>query len=366
MNALDVAVAAAAREPADAPLEVVVVGAINVDLVVAADRLPGPGETVVGGGLSRHGGGKGANAAVAAARAGALVRLVGAVGDDDLGRRALAELTAEGVVVDDVTVLAGEATGVALIVVSAEGENQIAVAPGANVALDAVAVGAALGLAIPRAGCVVVSTEISVGAIAAAVEAAAAAGVPCVLNPAPVVAELASLLACGPIVTPNVSECWALAAAVAGSSMPGGSNGSPEVARPGEEGLVRAARSVAARTGAPVIVTLGGEGVLFIKEDGDRRTIPPPPTIVVDTTGAGDTFNGILGARIARGDGLAAAVTAAAAGASLSVSRAGARDGMPDAGSIDAAVQDGRWTQMVGESACDGPEGGWSGQQAVD
>src|SRR4051812_45141237 len=105
---------------------VVVVGAVNVDLVVTADRLPGPGETVVGPGVSRSGGGKGANAAVAAARAGARVRLVGAVGDDDTGAGALAELAAEGIVVDDVEVLADVPTGVALIVVDAMGENQIA------------------------------------------------------------------------------------------------------------------------------------------------------------------------------------------------------------------------------------------------
>ncbi|NMI00708.1 PfkB family carbohydrate kinase [Pseudonocardia acidicola] len=103
---------------------VIVVGAINVDFVVATDRLPGPGETVVGAGMARHGGGKGANAAVAAARAGATVRLVGAVGADDTGVAALNELRAEGIAVDDVAVLDGEPTGVALIVVDAEGENQ--------------------------------------------------------------------------------------------------------------------------------------------------------------------------------------------------------------------------------------------------
>ena len=111
---------------------VAVVGAVNVDMVVTADTLPGPGETVVGRDLARSGGGKGANAAVAAARVGAGVRFVGAVGDDDLGRDALTELTDEGVVVDDVAVVAGVPTGVALIVVDAAGENQIAVGAGAN------------------------------------------------------------------------------------------------------------------------------------------------------------------------------------------------------------------------------------------
>src|SRR5687768_12872559 len=111
---------------------VVVAGAVNVDMVVTAPRLPGPGETVVGGGVRSSGGGKGANAAVAAARAGARAVLVGAVGDDATGGAALAELRAAGVDTAHVAVLAGQATGVALIVVDAAGENQIAVGAGAN------------------------------------------------------------------------------------------------------------------------------------------------------------------------------------------------------------------------------------------
>src|SRR3954447_23204810 len=111
---------------------VVVVGAVNVDLVVVAPTLPGPGETVVGGGLQTFGGGKGANAAVAAARAGATVKLIAAVGDDDHGRAALAELAAEVINITGVASLRGESTGVALIVVDDRGENQIAVGAGAN------------------------------------------------------------------------------------------------------------------------------------------------------------------------------------------------------------------------------------------
>ena len=121
-----------------------VVGAVNVDLVVATDRLPGPGETVVGPTVTRHGGGKGANAAVAAARAGAGVRYCGAVGSDDMGASALAELRDSGVDVTDVDVLDGVATGMALIVVDPHGENQIAVGAGANAVLDADEVRAAV------------------------------------------------------------------------------------------------------------------------------------------------------------------------------------------------------------------------------
>src|SRR5690242_3447410 len=119
------------------PGTVLVVGSINADLVVTLDRLPEPGETVTGGRFARHAGGKGANQAVAAARAGARVRFAGAVGDDDLGAAQLAALEAEGVDVAGVRRLRGEATGVALISVDREGRNQIAVASGANAAVDA-------------------------------------------------------------------------------------------------------------------------------------------------------------------------------------------------------------------------------------
>src|SRR5919202_2165695 len=113
------------------PGSVVVVGSINVDLVVTVDHLPARGETVTGGRSARHGGGKGANQAVAAARAGARVRFVGAVGDDDLGADAVAELAREGIDVEAIALVPAEATGVALIAVDAEGRNQIAVASGA-------------------------------------------------------------------------------------------------------------------------------------------------------------------------------------------------------------------------------------------
>ena len=129
---------------------VLVVGSINVDLVAAVATLPRPGETVIGPAVQRHGGGKGANAAVAAARLGARVALIGAVGDDDLGAGALSELRAEDVDVQGVAVLAGAPTGAALIVVDEAGENQIAVGAGANHALEPDAITAAMARAPGR------------------------------------------------------------------------------------------------------------------------------------------------------------------------------------------------------------------------
>ncbi len=301
---------------------VVVVGAVNVDFVVAADRLPGPGETVVGPRVERFGGGKGANAAVAAARAGADVKLIGAVGDDDTGRKALDELRAEGVCVDGVAVLDGVSTGVALIVVDAAGENQIALGAGANGRVERDRVRDALVDALPDVDCVLVSTEIPLAAVAVAVETATAVGVPCVLNPAPVLPGLAGLLVPrpglrGPLLTPNVGELAALTG-------------------PGPTG-VRAV-GLAARTEAAVIVTLGGEGALVVEPGGIVEHLPPRPTTVCDTTGAGDTFNGVLAAQLAAGAGLLDAARAANVAAALSVRQVGARAGMPTADAITEAI----------------------------
>jgi ribokinase len=302
---------------------VVVVGAINVDLVVVAARLPGPGETVVGGGLQTYGGGKGANAAVAAARAGAAIHLIGAVGADDTGSAALAELAAEGINVENVAVLAGESTGVALIVVDDRGENQIAVGAGANAAVSADHVRQSLRRVLATAGCVLVSTEIPADAVAVAVEEATSAGVACVLNPAPVLPVVADLLPLGPIVTPNESELRDLVVLLGAGS--GGSSADD-------------AAQVVARSHCPVVVTQGGAGVLVVDVETHRQQVPAPPAVVRDTTGAGDTFNGVLAARLAAGDDLATAVPVAVAGASLSVTQIGARGGMPTLAAIESAI----------------------------
>ena len=302
---------------------VVVVGAINVDFVVVAPRLPGPGETVVGGGLQTYGGGKGANAAVAASRAGANVRLIGAVGADDTGAAALAELRREGIDVSAVAVLADEATGVALIVVDGHGENQIAVGAGANASLSVDHVRQSVRRALASAGCVLVSTEIPAAAVAAAVEEATAAGVTCVLNPAPVVPVLVELLKLGPIVTPNETELRDLVTLLG-------------------RGIATSAFDNASRivsqTRRPIIVTQGGEGVLVVGPDHVSHQVAAPPVVVRDTTGAGDTFNGVLAARLASGDDLAMAVPIAVAAASLSVTVTGARGGMPTVSEIEAAL----------------------------
>ena len=294
---------------------VVVVGSVNADLVVSVAELPRPGETVTGGTFARHGGGKGANQAVAAARAGAHVAMVGAVGADDLGDEALRELAAEGIDVAAVTRLDGVPTGVAAIVVDAAGENFVAVASGANAEIDAAIVEEAVPRLIGRGsdGVVLLGHEVREPVVAAGIRAGRKAGWRVLLNPAPA-RRLAEDLE-GVILTPNAHEARALA---------------------GEEDLELAARALAARTGAPVLVTLGAEGALLL--DGEAERLPAPAVEVVDTTGAGDAVNGALAAELAAGRPLREAARFAMAAAALSTRVAGARAGMPQRDEVLAAL----------------------------
>jgi ribokinase len=285
---------------------VVVVGSVNVDLVVSVGQLPRAGETVAGGTFARHGGGKGANQAVAAARAGAEVAMVGAVGDDEMGHEALEELAGEGIDTTHVARLDGVPTGVALIVVDEAGENQIAVASGANAAHDAPAVERGLAALLDsRDGLVLLGNEVPEAAVAAGLRAARAAGWQVVLNPAP--ARPAGADLGGVVLTPNADEARTLAA---------------------EADVEAAACVLAARTSAPVLVTLGADGALLLDSDELQRH-PAPPVSVVDTTGAGDTVNGALAAELAAGRPLTDAVRFALAAAALSTTAAGARTAMP-------------------------------------
>lgn len=305
----------------------VVLGAVNVDLVVSTDRLPGPGDTVVGSDFVSHGGGKGANAALAARRIGAEVTLLGAVGDDEHAAVGLADLETAGVCVDRVQHMAGARTGTALIVVDGHGQNQIAVAPGAGAALDAADVVTALEQLLGSTDCLLVSTEVAPDAVAAAVRAATAAGVTCVLNCAPPYPGIVDLFSSGPILTPNQHELVILDQLVSG-------RGGTPAADP-----VYAAVRLAALTGAPVVVTLGADGALVAHVDGEVDRVPAPATTARDTTGAGDTFNGVLAARLAGGAGLLDAVRVAVVAGSMSVREPGARAGMPTAESLVEETQ---------------------------
>lgn len=272
---------------------VTVVGGINQDVTVRVGRRPVPGETVVGDGPVTSAGGKGANMAVAAARAGADVTLCGAVGDDAAGREQVDELVAGGVDVTRVAVRSDHATGTALIVVTPDGENAIVVGTGANATLSDDEVAAAC------AGAAVVLAQTEVGARPVEV-AAGTPGIRLVLSPAPVVPLAPEVLALADPVVVNEEEATELAGAA-------------------DAATVRAA------TGArSVVVTLGAAGAEVADADGVRR-IPSPAVDAVDTTGAGDVLAGTLAAALADGSSLDDALTAAVAAAAESVQHAGAR-----------------------------------------
>lgn len=284
---------------------VVVVGSINVDLVVAADHLPRPGETVLGGRFEQHFGGKGANQAVAAARAGAEVVMIGAVGNDPYGITSLQALEGEGIDVTHVPRVS-EPTGIAIIAVDASGENQIVVASGANARVDAAAIDDVLSGT--ERTVVVAGFEVPLEAATGAMRAARQQGVMSVLNPAPAVPLSSEVLALGAIIVLNEQE---LDVAV------------------GQSHLEEPIEALASRSSGPVIVTRGAAGAVWVADE-ERREFPAfPVERVVDTTGAGDAFVGVLAAWLAAEEPLEEAVVAANAGGALSVQREGAREGMP-------------------------------------
>ena len=296
---------------------VIVVGSVNIDLVVAVARLPGPGETVVGGRFARHHGGKGGNQAVAAARLGAETAFVGAIGDDAFGDDARAALAEDGIDLRGLVRLDGEATGVALILVDASGENSIAVAGGANVALRPEHVREALAVLRPRPGDVLlVSHEIPTAATREALRIGHHAGATMILNPAPAGGLGSATLALADVVTPNRGELAALA-------------GDDDARSPGRSAeVLRDRLSLGA-----ILISLGGDGALLVDRRG-ATTLPAASVRVVDATGAGDALNGALAAGLAAGLPLAEAAARAVTAASLAVTRAGAREGMPTAAEL--------------------------------
>ncbi|MGZ8437357.1 MAG: ribokinase [Candidatus Limnocylindrales bacterium] len=302
---------------------VIVVGSVNVDLVVAVERLPEPGETVVGGRFERHHGGKGGNQAVAAARLGADTAFVGAIGDDAFGDDAREALAAEGIDLRGLARLAGTATGVALILVDARGENSIAVAGGANVALRPEHVRDALATLRPHPGDIVlVGHEIPTAVAREALRIGRAAGATTILNPAPVGGLDAATLAQADILTPNRGELAVLAGLV-GLAV----DGAP----------ADVAEALLARLSLrAVIVSLGADGAQLL-EPGGSTPLPAVAVPVVDSTGAGDALNGALATGLADGLPLVEAARWAVKAASLAVTRAGAREGMPDRQELQAA-----------------------------
>ena len=315
---------------------VVVVGSINVDLVVRVDHLPAPGETVGDASFDRHPGGKGGNQAAAAARLGARVAIVGAVGDDPLGDEARTALDGEGIDLSELAVLPGP-TGVALILVDGRGENVIAVAPGANAGLTPAIVGVALAhLAIGPGDVVLVGHEIPTPTVLAALRAARVAGARIVLNPAPAAGIDRQVFGLVDLLVPNRVE---LGQIVAADRRRGGRAADPGAA---PERLA-SDLLVASPDGPPireaVVVTLGAAGALLVRGDRPAVEVVSPIVDAVDTVGAGDAFVGSLATDLAGGRPLEEAVHRAVTAAALSTLQAGARGGLPTAVELEAALR---------------------------
>lgn len=276
-----------------------------MDVVVRQPRRPDPGETVFGHGYRTEPGGKGLNQAVAAARAGARVEFIGAVGNDDHGRRLLAALSAEGIGVSGMGVVPVE-TGTAHIAVVDSGENSIVVVPGANATL--VKLAREQRELIARSDYLVVQLELPVEVVGEALRLAQAEGAFTVLTPAPVVDLDSDLLGLVELLVPNEHEVRLLSHA----------------ANP-EDAAVAVSRAVR----GSVIVTLGGDGAIHARDGEITARSAAHRVEVRDTTGAGDTFVGVLVARLAAGDELSTAADAASLGASIAVTRDGGAASMP-------------------------------------
>jgi len=294
---------------ADRVPRIVVVGSANVDMTVRVARLPARGETVLGDALHTAPGGKGANQAVAARRAGGDVTFVGCVGDDALGDTALAALRTDGVDVSHVTRASGAATGVALITVDTSGENTIAVAPGANALLAPHHVERAADV-IAAADVLLLQLETPLDAVEAALGIAAHRGTRVVLDPAPAPARPLDRRLLGTVaaLTPNRAE----AARLVGAE------------RADDETLHDVAATLLAAGVGAVIVTLGADGALVATARAMSR-LPAFPVRAVDATGAGDVFSGALAVALAEGREILDAARFAGAAAALSVTRLGAQ-----------------------------------------
>ncbi len=304
---------------------VVVIGSANLDLTVAVERLPREGETVLGGELLLANGGKGANQAVAALRAGAETRFLASLGRDAFGDRICRDLVAAGLPPDGLLRDESAPTGVALIVVDRQGRNQIAVAPGSNQSLlpgtiDEHEAFLSVGTVM------LLQLEIPIATVERALRFAKACGMMTILNPAPACPLPEGLLRQVDLLTPNEAEAEALAGIAVSD---------PKTAE-------KAARALLAQGPRAVIVTLGAQGALLCA-GSTVRYFPALQVEVIDTTAAGDAFNGALAAALAAtsplaalGDarGLGDAVRFANAAGALATTRRGAQESLPTRGEI--------------------------------
>ena len=294
---------------------VVVVGSANVDLVVRAPRHPVPGETLLGTGFATHAGGKGANQAVAAARAGARTVLIGRMGHDGGADVLRSALTAAGVDISAVGTCRHDPTGTAVITVADSGENTIVVVPGANALLRTEHVDDAIGAGLfDDVRVVIAQLEVSLDVVRHGFAIAKRRGAITMLNAAPMTELSPELLAVTDVLVVNETEL---------EQLTGSSSASFDDARWSTLGAV-----------SSVVLTLGGDGAVVLRRSHASVTTPGHRVEVVDTTAAGDTFCGFLAASLADGEALDAGVIRANAAAALACTKAGAQPSIPTADEV--------------------------------
>jgi ribokinase len=300
-----------------------VIGSSNTDMTVRLPSLPAPGQTILGSSFSTTPGGKGANQAVAARRAGAEVIFVTAVGNDELGKQALAVYQREGIETSHIKVVGGVASGVAMIFVGEDGENMIGVAPGANLELTPGDIDGLPRSLFGDGDVLLVSLEIPLETATRALRRGFDTGMLTVLNPAPApaasAAELQRLLSASSIITPNGGEAMALAGLTASA--------------PAKPDLIACASRLKAMGPSMVVITLGSRGCQVTASE--TWSVPAPRVEAVDTVGAGDAFSGALAAALADGRDLRQAVPWAVAAAALAVTKPGAQSALPLRDAID-------------------------------
>jgi ribokinase len=299
---------------------ILVVGSANVDLVVTADRLPRPGETILGDRFQTFSGGKGANQAVAAARAGGKVAMIARVGTDFYGERLLSELAATGVDTSRVGRV-DEPSGVALIVTAANGENSIVVAPGANARVDAAVIESDMA-GMKGLSHVLAQLETPLEGVIRAAGRARACGATFMLDPAPARPLPKELLELVDWITPNETEAGTLLGLESKTLAP-----------------LEAVRALHALGPRNVILKMSSRGAVVLAEGAEPVHIQAVPVRAVDTTAAGDAFNGAFAVALSEGRNAVEAAEFAAAAAALSVTRRGAQQSMPLRGEIDAIIR---------------------------
>jgi len=304
-------------------MKIVVVGSLNMDLVVRMPRIPQPGETLLGGVFKTFPGGKGANQAVAAARLGGRVTMIGCVGNDAFGREMRATLAREGIDTTHVLEHPEAATGVALIQVDSQGQNSIAVASGANFCLTGIDVEKALQ-SIDEFNALVMPLETPLETIYAAAKIAAQRGAKVLLNPAPAQVLEKDLLELVDVLLPNEYEI---------ALMTGVPLQTPVDTR-------RAAEKLLDLGVKNLLVTLGSRGSALFDASGQQTLIPACPVQAVDTTAAGDCFVGALAVRLCEGKSLPTAAEFASAAAALSVTREGALPSLPRRSEVDQFLRE--------------------------